>query len=186
MQSIDTVKNDLTKNFNTLQRHLTDIVAATESGFGSQPIDTLSNWIVGHILIHRIALLNYYPDGSQSNLNWLSLYPRSYLSFKTTNNDNDRKSYSTLLTDLKHSQNSIITLLDSLKDEHLQANYQSSQQDLNNKSYSLSALLASHTDLLTIEQTSIRTMLVSLVEKESDLTLQFVQEQRQNSKTGIY
>ena len=177
MTPIDTLKNTFTENFDTLKLYLTDIVAASESGFGSQPINSLSNWLVGNILIHRHDVLSHL--GVESEAQWSTEEISIYFLQPTDSNDDKRHSYVDLLSNLKYSQASLLNYLgnfDSTESRRIISN-KDNNTILNN--------LATDAQE-TIESLSAYTILNLLADYESQLTQQFATEQRQNSKTGIY
>lgn len=114
MISTEEAKQVYIKNFNTLKLYLTDIVAAEESGFGSQPITTLNNWIVGHIIFQRSTLLGQIGQETSFALDWSAEETKAYSIKAQSNSHGQRISYKRLLTDLNSSQLAVLATLDCL------------------------------------------------------------------------
>ncbi len=165
------IQEGFRKNSATLIAHLTDIVAASESGFASQPLESSSNWIIGHILLLRTFMLENILKVSSSELAYstLSMY------LLEDRGDDNRKPYSYLLKHLKESQEALSKHLQSLNTTDL-------EKDLSDTIET--AFLDAIKD--TSNYTSIGEIITLLLQKETELTTNFVTEQRTSKSTGIY
>lgn len=179
METIPTLIEGFTKNFDLLKSHLNDIVAASESGFGSQPIDTLSNWIVGHSLLQRKTILNQLTKISTNTSEWSTEEIKSYLSKE---NSNHRKSYTELLLALKDTQISLLDYLSKISQRDFDKAFTIKIGSEDNMPQNM---LLKDTQV-SDKNSSIKDVFFNILQKETELTRLFVEEQKKSKSTGIY
>jgi len=123
MVTTNELKDIYCKNFSTLKLYLTDIVAAEESGFGSQDIASQGNWLIGRILVQRLSLLDQLDSKSMFRLDWITEELETYTTSSFQEGSKHFISYKRLLSDLVSSQNALVQVLEEkeLDDEVIQS-----------------------------------------------------------------
>lgn len=120
---IENYKQAITAHFETLKLYLTDIIAAEESGFGSESIQSFGNWLVGHIILKRALLIVEISD-KKFLLDWSNAEHHAYLNHAYLNMDgskNNRLSFKGLLSNLVTTQTTIIDILDNFEPTQIEA-----------------------------------------------------------------
>lgn len=173
MKSLEDTTQTLINNYNAVNQYLTDFVAAEESGFGSQPVTSKSNWLIGRIIVERLSLFSHLITQEAFKLSLSKEEIETYLIENETKNIENRKGFAELRIALKASQAALEDFFENLDRQDANKNFESLSDKylLNNNQ---------------VKDKTVYEVLEIFATQESEYVLDLKREQRQNGKTGIY